>query len=107
MTERLHRDIHPAEVSLPDGGLLTGVRCFVTTHRLIAYHATPDRKIEVVLDVPVEHPCTVPADHSSLGNGRLEVRLADGSTAWVNSGQGCGCGSPLKAMGAPVSWTGK
>lgn len=104
--ERLVRDVHPAEIALPDGTVLTGVRVFVTNRRLIAYRATADRRIERVLDVALEQPCTVPASRGSL-IGRLEARLADGGTAWINRGQGCGCHSPLKALTGPVSWTGR
>lgn len=104
--ERLVRDVHPAEVSLPDGRVLTGVRTFITTQRLLVYQATADRQIERAEDLDLAQPCSVPANRGSL-QGALEVRLADGSTAWVNRGRGCGCGSPLKALGAPVSWTGQ
>lgn len=104
--EHLVRDVHPAEVALPDGRVLAGVRVFVTSHRLLAYTTTPNRWIEQALDLALEQPCSVPANRGTLGAGRLEVRLADGSTAWVNRGHGCGCGSPLKSLAAPVSWTG-
>lgn len=84
--------------------MLTGLRVFITTHRLLAYRARPDRSIEPVLDEALSQPCTVPGSRGSLF-GQLEVRLADESTAWVNPGRGCGCGSPLRALGAPVGWT--
>lgn len=104
--ERLVRDVHPAELALPDGTVLTGVRVFVTSHRLIAYRATADRQIEKAVELDLQQPCSVPASRGSL-IGRLEARLADGGTAWVNRGQGCGCHSPLKALAGPVSWTGR
>lgn len=104
--ERLVRDVHPAEVSLPDGRVLTGLRVFVTNRRLFAYHATPDRRIERALLLDLAQPCSVPASRNTL-QGALEVRLADGTTAWVNRGRGCGCSSPLKALASPMSWTGR
>jgi len=104
--ERLVRDVHPAEVSLPDGRVLTGVRAFITTSRMLVYRATADRRIERALELELADPCSVPASRNSL-RGALEVRLADGGTAWVNRGRGCGCHSPLKALAAPVSWTGQ
>ncbi|HET6866293.1 MAG TPA: hypothetical protein VFH80_10230 [Solirubrobacteraceae bacterium] len=108
VTERLVRDVHPAEVALPDGRVLTNVRAFVTDRRLLVYWATPNRQIVRQLDAELEQPCSVPASRGTLSaNARLEVRLADGSTAWVNRGRGCGCSSPLKALAAPVSWTGQ
>lgn len=96
--ELLRRDIHPAEVLTPDGSVLTKCRVFVTNRRLIVYKAvgTP------LVDVEIE-PDSVPADRGSLF-GQLEC-VASTGTYWVNRGRGCGCGSPLKAMGAPVPWT--
>lgn len=106
--ERLIRDVHPAEIALPDGRVLTGVRVFITDRRLLAYHATPDRRITRALSLELAQPCSVPASRGTLpANGRLEVHLADGGTAWVNRGRGCGCTSPLKALASPVSWTGQ
>lgn len=104
--ERMMRDVHPAEISLPDGTVLTDVRVFVTDQRMVAYRATADREIVQALAVDLQQPCSVPASRSTL-QGRLEVRLADGETAWVNPGQGCGCHSPLKALSTPVTWTGR
>ena len=102
--ELLRRDVHPAEVSMPDGTVHMGVRVFVTNRRLIAYRATPDRQIELVLNEYLQEPCTVPASRNTLGQGALEARLLDGGTAWINRGQGCGCGSPLLALGSPAPW---
>jgi hypothetical protein len=103
--ERLVRDVHPAEVTVGER-VLRDVRVFVTTTRLLAYRATGDGGIEIALELDLEQPCSVPASRSSLGAGALEARLADGSTAWVNRGQGCGCHSILKQLAAPVGWTG-
>lgn len=100
--ERLHRDCHPAEVSLPDGSVIRDARVFVTDSKLLAYQVA-DGRITQVLDVEVQQPCSVPRDRGTL-RGCLEVKLADGFTAWVNQGRGCGCGSPLKALAAPVGW---
>lgn len=102
--ELMRRDVHPAEVALPDGSVLTGVRVFVTDRRLIAFRAVEGR-IDKVADLELADPCSVPANRGTLGQGRLEARLADGGTAWVNRGHGCGCGSPLLALGIPVPWT--
>lgn len=101
--ELLRRDVHPAEISL-DGEVWTGVRVFVTTRRLVALHALSDGSIHVALDLPLEQPCSVPGNRGTL-IGCLEARLADGRTAWINPGRGCGCGSPLKALGPLVPWT--
>lgn len=102
--EKLIRDVHPADVLLPDGRMVTGARVFVTSHRLLAYNVQGHGDIVQALDVELEQPGTVPASRGTLGNGRLEARLADGSTAWINRGAGCGCHSPLKALAAPVKW---
>jgi hypothetical protein len=94
--------VFPAEVALPDGGVLRDVRVFATSHRLIAA-GVRDGEIVNVLDVELSDPGSIPTNHSSLtGSGRLEARTADG-TYWVNRGRGCGCSGPtraLKALGA-------
>lgn len=103
--ELLRRDVHPAEVLLPDGTLLSSVRVFVTSRRLVAFKAGNEGEISRVLDLALEQPCSVPASRATLGQGALEAKLADGGTAWINRGHGCGCGSPLKALAPPVGWT--
>jgi hypothetical protein len=103
--ELLRRDVHPADVLLPGETLLRDVRVFVTSRRLLVYGTTPEGGIERRATLALKEPCSVPASRATLGNGRLEVHLADGGTAWVNRGQGCGCGSPLKALAAPVPWS--
>lgn len=103
--EVLRRDVHPADVLMPDGQMLTGLRVFVTSHRLLGYRASP--AIEKVLDLPLVNPFCVPAQHGTLSHSeRLEMQV-DGGHAWVNRGTGCGCGSPLKALAPPVTWTGE
>lgn len=82
---------------------MTGLRVFITDRRLLAFRAVAG-KIEHALELETAEP-QVKADRSTL-RGSLEVRLADGRTAWVNRGSGCGCGSPLKALAPPVSWGG-
>jgi hypothetical protein len=102
--EVLRRDVHPAEIVIGDTQLWRDVRCFVTSQRLLAYRAGPHGQIEQCLNVALALPCSVPANRGTLVAGRLEVLLADGATAWVNRGAGCGCGSPLKALASPVPW---
>lgn len=96
--EVLRRDVHPAEVLCPDGSVLRKCRVFVTSRRLIAYQTVG----EPLVDVEIE-PDSVPLDRQTL-HGSLEC-CTDHGTYWVNRGQGCGCGSPLKAMGPPAPWT--
>lgn len=114
----MRRDVHPAEVLLPDGKVLLGLRVFVTSHRLIGFAHDPQMGFQRVVDLELVERFSVPADRGSLpANGRLECRVyleaatARGEratgTAWVNRGAGCGCGSPLKALGLPdgVGWS--
>ncbi|HEY4452401.1 MAG TPA: hypothetical protein VGN13_12500 [Solirubrobacteraceae bacterium] len=102
--EVLCRDVHPADILMPDGSMLTGLRVFVTSHRLIGFRAGPE--IERVVDEPLANPGCVPACHDTLSSSeRLEMQI-EGGHAWVNRGTGCGCGSPLKALAPPVGWTG-
>jgi hypothetical protein len=102
--EVLRRDVYPAEVLMPDGIVLSGVRAFVTSHRVLAYRETDGRRIELAAELHLTDPWSVPADRSTLHAGQLECRTPEG-TAWINRGHGCGCGSPLKALGSPVPWT--
>jgi hypothetical protein len=100
--ELLRRDIFPAELSI-DGRVLTDCRVFVTTTRLLAWQVSPGGKIEVV------------ADHDLAAAGSVEMKRdtthlplrveTSGGVAFINKGRGCGCHSPLKALGAPVPWT--
>lgn len=99
--ELLVRDVHPAEILIGEQ-LLTGVRVFVTSRRLIAYQARQG-VIDKVLDSELEQPCSVARERGTLV-GRVEARLADGTVALINRGHGCGCGSPLKALAPPVGW---
>lgn len=88
---------------MPNGDVLTKARVFVTSHRLLAYQVVEGSIVQVV-DLPLVDPYGVPADRGTLTAGRLECVTPEG-TAWVNRGRGCGCGSPLKALGLPVPWT--
>jgi hypothetical protein len=107
--ETLARDVFPAEVACPDGTVIRDVRVFATSHRVTAYGVV-DGGIVKVLDEDLLEAGSIPATRSSLtGSGRLEARTSKG-VFWVNRGRGCGCGGPtrvLKALGAPVSWTGE
>ena len=104
-SEVLCRDVHPAEVATPDGGVVTGARVFATSHRLLAY-VVRDGQIVKTVDVELSDPYSVPAARGTLPrNGRLSAPWTGDGTYWVNRGGGCGCGSPLKALGAPLPWT--
>jgi hypothetical protein len=110
--ELLRRDIHPAEVLLPDGRLLLEARVFVTDRRVLVYKVQ-DGRIMQVRDLTLIEPGCVTASRSSLNGGRIEVEVlgehggrAETGTLIVNQGAGCGCGSPLKAYAPPVPWTG-
>jgi hypothetical protein len=101
--ELLRRDVHPAEVSTPDGSVFKRCRAFVTSERLIVWQEA-DRKVKVALDVALTEPSAVPPNRGSLF-GSLECETEHG-TYWVNAGRGCGCGQMvLKALGPPAPWT--
>jgi hypothetical protein len=100
--ERLRRDVFPAELLLPDGGVVTEARVFVTTHRLFAWtyaHA----KVQVAADIELAEHDSVPGNRGTL-QGSLAVETTQG-TVYVNKGRGCGCHSPLRALAPPVGWT--
>lgn len=96
--EVLRQDVFPAEVLLPDGTVLSGVRVFATSHRLVVYGENP---VGPVLVEELETPWSIEAHMGTLF-GQLQCDLASGGTAWVNRGRGCGCGSVLKALAAPL-----
>ena len=102
--EVLCRDVHPAEVLLPDGKVMRELRVFVTTHRLIAYRGR--NKAERVLELALIEPGSIEAARGTLpANAQIECRVDDGF-AWVNRERGCGCGhGALKALTPPVGWT--
>lgn len=102
--EKLRRDVHPAEVALPDGTVLQGLRVFVTSHRVVGFAAGAGGRVERVLDMELVEPFSVPASRGSL-SGSLECVTPEG-TSWINRGRGCGCGSPLNALAPPVDWHG-
>ena len=97
------RDVHPAEVLLKDGTLITGARVFLTNERCIVWAL--DQKRSIVNRVEFEITETdATASRSTMQEGeRFEVfGLTQGLT--INKGQGCGCGSPLKALAPPINW---
>lgn len=102
--ETLCRDIFPAELAMPDQTVIAGVRVFITSRRLIAYGEQPGHGIlsEPVVDLLLVEPGSVAPNRGSL-TGSLQCDTPTGRV-WVNRGRGCGCHSPLKALGSPVPW---
>ncbi len=107
LEETMARDIFPAEVLEAGGRLLTKVRVFITSHRMIVWgldeSGLPEKKIEVAL----AEPLGVFETRTVLGaNENIEVAtLTKGYI--VNKGRGCGCGGPisqLKALAPPAPW---
>lgn len=113
----MRRDVFPAEIRMPDGAMVTGVRVFVTSHRLVAVaHDAQSGRMDRVVDLELVEPGSVDADRGTLGQGSISVLVwlesesrtrSEQGTCWVNAGTGCGCGSPLKALGTPVPWAGE
>ena len=101
--EVLVRDVFPGEVVTPDGQVIGQCRIFITSHRLLAFKANAARQIELAAELILSEPRSVAANRGTL-QGRIEVGTDEGS-AWVNKGRGCGCSSPLKALGVPAPWT--
>lgn len=101
--EVMRRDVYPAEILMPDGELIRNVRAFVTTHRVLLFAAGPDREIDLHRELTLTEAWSVPGDRNTLRQGSIQLDVEEG-TAWLNAGSGCGCGSPLKAMAAPLTW---
>jgi hypothetical protein len=102
MDELLCRDIFPAELALYDR-VVTECRVFVTTTRLLAWQVGTAGKIEVAADLDLAEAGGVEMKRDTT-QLPLKVETTEG-TVFVNKGRGCGCHSPLKALGAPVPWT--
>ena len=101
--EVLLRDVHPAELLLPDGQLLRNVRVFVTTARVTAWSVTPAGSLRQVADIDLTD--TIIPSRNTLGiSEQIEIATVEGK-AFLNRAQGCGCGSPLKALPAPAPWS--
>ena len=103
--EVMVRDVFPAEVYLAgDGSIMTKVRVFITSHRLIVWRTDPNRRRGIALETRLAEPFSIAPNRSELrANEHIEVRtLRQGII--VNRGKGCGCESPLKALGPPVAW---
>jgi hypothetical protein len=101
--EHLCREVFPANVLLPDGALWRTVACYITNERLVVFFTDSFGMIVPRLIADLLEPVT-PSMNSLMGSQRIEVKIA-GGTVWVNRDRGCGCGSPLKTMGSPWSWT--
>ena len=99
--EVLHRDVHPAEVLMPDGSIIKTARIFASQYRVLVYVSEqPRRDIKLVAELVLANEGTIPASAEGLA-GRLEARTSDG-TAWINRARGCGCKTPeLAALEAP------
>jgi hypothetical protein len=102
----MSRDVFPAEVLQIGGPLMTKVRVFITSHRMIVWgldaSGLPEKKLEVDIE-----PSSVFASRAVLGpNERIEVSTLARDYI-VNKGRGCGCSGPLsqlKAIALPSEW---
>lgn len=90
-------DVHPAEVTLPDGTRHQRVRV-VLTHRRLRVWSEVGRQPELVIDAPHDgveltsrHP--VPGQPMTWPTGAGDMV--------VTRMRGCGCGSSLKAVQPP------
>ena len=107
LDEFLVRDIHPAEVLLPDGKLLTRCRVFVTSKRVQVWRENLQRMPFLEVEITLADPDSVVESKATMmRNDRLEIVGLHGH-AYINKGRGCDCGSSLKALSAPASWKGK
>ena len=105
MDEVLVRDIKGGEILCSDGTLMTKVRVFITSHRMIVWRV--DNKVPgIVLEVKLAEPFSVCAQQAKLGyNERIEVAtLTKGYI--INQGK-CLCGSILLALPLPAPWKSK
>ena len=97
------RDIYPAEVYETGKGVMTRVRAFVTTRRLIVWGLDRTGAMEKKLEVELAEPPGAFASKAVDAKDHIEVATLTRGFI-INRGRGCGCGSPLKALGVPVPW---
>ena len=105
MSERLCRDVHPAQVTTDDGRVLgRAVSVFVSDSRIVIYERGEDRTVKRSHVLPMVDHGAIEAGRGSLNGGQLEARVTmpDGeqTRVWIAQEPGCGCGSPLKYLAA-------
>jgi hypothetical protein len=99
VSETMCRDIFPADVIEVGGAVYSNVRVFITDQRMIVWRLKKGVR-EIALDVALSEP--IAADRSVLDYTLEVTTLTRGFL--VNQRKGCGCHSPLKALGAPAEW---
>lgn len=101
---RLLRDYHPVDVTVGGDVLAVGARVFVTDVALLVYQADDQRQVVRTHAIPLATDNLPRADRSSLRGAALDLMTDEGNQVWVNTGRGCGCGSPLRIMERPLLW---
>jgi hypothetical protein len=101
--EALCREVYPANVLLPDGTLLRSLAAYVTTARLVVFATDSFGMIGPVWDADLVVPIGA-SMNSLMAHERIEA-ITDRGAVWINRDRGCGCGSPLKTMASPWSWS--
>jgi hypothetical protein len=100
--ERLHVDAFPASVYAAHvSGHPQICRVFVTNRRVVAYMTTATGVIEKLLDE--EYTSEPPTRNRGTFGVQLHLTTAGGIVHVTKAG-GCGCGSSLRALSAPVGW---
>lgn len=97
--ETMARDIFPADVIEVGGRVFSNVRVFVTDQRIVVWRAKKSIP-EIVINLALSEAVT---PSQNVLEETLEVTtLTQGFL--VSKRQGCGCHSPLKAIGPPAAW---
>lgn len=102
-TERLVRDVMPAEVHAPGHSphVQLEARVFVTDRRVQVWVRGPDGPVALVdEELTAEAP---ERNRGTLGREQLHLETAAGPVH-VSRGRGCGCGSGLRAVDRPAEW---
>ena len=102
-TERLMRDVVPAEVHAPGHSphVQQSARVFVTDRRVQVWVTGPDGPVALV-DEALTGP--VPErNRGTLGREQLHLETAAGPVH-VSRGRGCGCGGGLRQVDPPAAW---
>ena len=84
--------------------MMTKVRVFITTHRMIVWRTDASKSPGICLEVKLAEQGSVCAQQAKLGYGEhIEVTTLNAGYI-VNQGRGCMCGSILKALPLPAPW---
>jgi hypothetical protein len=86
----------PADVTLPDGRLLTNVLAIATKTRLYVWTRGTGRGVEAVYVAEHTEAAASLRAQAALPSGATRIEIGGDGHAVIRRGSGCGCSDPLK-----------